>query len=333
MTEPPRATESSSAQRVLWSTWLVFAGGLLLGVQRQVTGEWVGTGYVALGVGAVVALFGLVFSLAGGWSELRVPRDGLSLLSAAAGFAGIAFLTSAALVPGGNWMFAEAAFLVLLLAKRDTRAAPVGEGPTLRMGAILVFAAFLLFRLWLTYQGSQHRWAAISIDLPLVPFLPLDLPSSWTTIELGQFSAAEFGFPRVGLDFSSTVLAWGAGFALCAAGLWLRQRAALEYEDDRIQATIEELPPALADLVQRVLPEEEWMTLGLHGLSDRRRRKRISQLTEARITRAVDLHRNYLTCAWSGALLASEFERSIADSVQRYRLLAEPRDAGTQEPA
>ena len=28
MTEPSRATESSSAQRVLWSTWLVFAGGL-----------------------------------------------------------------------------------------------------------------------------------------------------------------------------------------------------------------------------------------------------------------------------------------------------------------
>jgi hypothetical protein len=64
--------------------------------------------------------------------------------------------------------------------------------------------------------------------------------------------------------------------------MW-RSRAAYELENDRIHQTIQTLPPALARLVERLIPEEDWKRLGLHGLSERMRCKRIEALVEQKM--------------------------------------------------
>ena len=59
--------------------------------------------------------------------------------------------------------------------------------------------------------------------------------------------------------------------------------AAREHENDRIHATICTLPDGAAALVEMLLPEQEWEMLGLHGLNERMRQKRISALVRERL--------------------------------------------------
>ena len=49
---PVMPRERGSVTRLFWSFWMIGLGGMLLGMQRQATGEWIGTGFAALGVGA-----------------------------------------------------------------------------------------------------------------------------------------------------------------------------------------------------------------------------------------------------------------------------------------
>lgn len=330
--------ESRAADRLVWACWMIAAGGLLLGLQRQATGEFVGTGLRSLGLGALVAVAALVLTfLTVGRSamEPRLPRDLLGALSSAAGFFGLTFLVSAVLLPGGSWMFVEAVILVLVLSRGDGGRGQLSfaSGPSLRQGVLLVLALFLALRLWVTWQGAHHRWAAIELDIPIAAQIGF-LPERLRTLSLGEFSATEFGFPRVGLDFDATLALWAAGFALVAGGLWLRHKNAFEVEGDRIQDTIEALPPQLAVLVQRVLPEEEWARLGLHGLGERQRRKRIAALTEDRMRRAIDFHELYQVTALPPSP-GSEFGQAIQSSFQRYRSLAAgvPADPASEQAA
>jgi hypothetical protein len=123
----------------------------------------------------------------------------------------------------------------------------------------------------------------MSIEVPILSSLPFSFLAPIQSVELGEFTPRELGFPLAGLAFAPSLALWAAGFVLSVAGLAWRAHAAREYENDRIHATICELPPALAHLVERVLPESQWGELGLHGLADRPLRKRIEELMVARI--------------------------------------------------
>jgi hypothetical protein len=270
--------EPSAELQLAWSCLMVAAGGLLLGLQVDGRGDLVGTGYTALGIGAVVALFASLLQASG---SRALPRDTISLFSALCGFFGLAFLVAGVLAPGGTWMFFEVLLLLWLLARR--RSSVQTAGPELSLGAVLALALMLVFRLWITYQGSEHRWQVMAIDVPVLSSIPLSLLDPVKRVELGAFEPGELGFPPTGLDFPVTLALWAAGFALCAIGLWWRTRAAYEHENDRIHATIQTLPPGLALLVEKLLPEERWQALGLHGLSERMRCKRIEALVKERI--------------------------------------------------
>lgn len=330
-----------AARRLALSCALIALGGVLLGLQRETGGALVGTGFTGLGMGAFVALVAAIYAAT---DEVRVqggiqmPRDALALLSVASGYLGLAFLVSGVLVPGGPWMFAEALLLLAVLSRvgavkpeRET------EGPRLGRGTILLLGLMLLFRLWVTYQGCRNEWAALTLDVPLLSGLPW-LPDALRTISLGSFTADEFGIPPSGLLFPHTIVLWSLGFALAVAGLWLRQRASWEVENDRVHDTIAELPPRLATLVERLLPEEEWRELGLHHLADRQRRKRLSALTEERLLRQLELQKalRAAPAPRPGEIgAASDFAREIQGAFDRYEALppapAEPKDAGRSE--
>lgn len=311
--------ESTAPEQLVLACVLIAAGGLLLGLQRQSTGELCGTGFSALGMGALMALVPLGFALARRGEGPHAPRDGLSLLSALCGFCGVAFLVSGILVPGGPWMFLQALLLFFVLTRRSVTE---GGGLKLSHGTALLCGLFLLLRLWVTYQGARNQWAAVSIDVPVL--------SGWTfapewmrTISLGDFSAKEFSIPPVGLHFAHTMALWAVGFALVMTGLWLRHRSQLEYENDRIHLTIQELPPKLAQLVEKLLPEEEWVALGLHGLPARARRKRLSALTEERLRGQLEFVR-----AWASTPREEPtqpgFPAEIAGLFERYELPQPP---------
>ncbi|MBM3988077.1 MAG: hypothetical protein FJ294_09005 [Planctomycetes bacterium] len=270
----PQPREPLTARQLLYACVLVALGGLLLGLQVDGNGEFVGTGYSSLGVGALVALAAVLF---GSGRDTRSPRDLVGAFSAVCGFLGLAFLVSGVLAPGGGWMFFE----VLLLSIALSRAGR--EQPVLSRGMVALLSLLLLFRLWISYQGSQHRWEVVSLDVPVLSSLPFDFLAPIQSVELGEFTPRELGFPPAGLDFAPSLALWAAGFVLCVVGLAWRSRAAIEYENDRIHAVIGELPPTLAHIVERVLPESQWVELGLHGLADRPLRKRLEELVVARI--------------------------------------------------
>ncbi|NUP96798.1 MAG: hypothetical protein HUU28_11605 [Planctomycetaceae bacterium] len=276
------ATTSLAARQLALACALVALGGVLLGLQVDGNGELVGTGYTSLGVGAVVALGALIFAA---WKEPQLPRDALTTLSALSGFLGLAFLVSGVLAPGGGWMFFEVLVLLFVLSRAATRREP------LTRPAIALLALMLLFRLWISYQGSQHRWQLMSLDVPVLSSLPFEFLAPIQSVQLGEFTPRELGFPPAGLDFAPSLALWAAGFALCVTGLAWRTHASIEYENDRIHDTIHELPPALAQLVERVLPESQWVELGLHGLSERRLRKRLEELLVSRIAARRELER------------------------------------------
>jgi hypothetical protein len=106
---------------------MVALGGLLLGLQVDGTGAFVGTGFGTLGIGAVVALSATLFQAVRAHS---LPRDVIGGFSAVCGFLGITFVVSGVLAPGGGWMFFEMLLLVALLARRHASARPAG--PDLR---------------------------------------------------------------------------------------------------------------------------------------------------------------------------------------------------------
>jgi hypothetical protein len=270
--------ERTARWQLALSGLMIAAGGLLLGMQVDGAGDVVGTGYTALGIGALVAL---VATLVQASTAGKVPRDPVAGFSAAVGFCGLSFLVAGVLAPGGTWMFFEVFLLFWLLARRRDRFAT--GGPEIGGGILLLVTLMLLFRLWITWQGSQHRWALMSVDVPLLSSISIDWLEPVKRVSLGSFSPTELGFPPTGLDFPLSMTLWAAGFALCASGLWMRGSAAREHENDRINSLIQTLPPASASLVVRVVPEEEWQSLGLHGLSKRRLASRLEALVAERL--------------------------------------------------
>ncbi len=259
---------------------MIALGGLLLGLQIDGNGDVVGTGFTALGVGALVALLATLvqISLAG-----RLPSDGIAALSAVCGYCGLSFLVSGVLAPGGSWMFFEVLVLFWLLARHRTRVQP--GGPELSGGALTAMLLMLIFRLWITWKGSEYEWAVIEVDIPLLQWIDVPWLEAVRTVSLGSFTPEDVGFPRTGLNFPASMTLWAAGFALCASGLWMRNRAARDHENDRIHAIIHTLPLEAAALVERLLPEDEWELLGLHGLSERRIARRIEALVSERMQR------------------------------------------------
>jgi hypothetical protein len=237
----------------------------------------------------------------------NVPRDLVTAVSATSAFLGLAFLVAGVLAPGGGWMFFEVLLLVVVLARTTAR------DEMLSRGAIAVLALMLLFRLWISYQGSRHEWQLVSIDVPIVSSLPFEFLAPIQSVELGEFTPRELGMPPAGLDFAPSLALWTAGFVLCVVGVAWRARAAPEHEDDRVHETIQELPPALAQLVERLLPEGEWRALGLHGLADRALRKRIEELVVARVVSRREIDR----ALHSADLLAQTRPGGFAGEIQR----------------
>jgi hypothetical protein len=259
---------------------LVGLGGALLGLQVDANGRFSGTGLTALGIGALLAL---VSSFAQVRSSGGLPRDAIGAFALVAAFLGLAFVIAGALAPGGPWMFFEVFLLFVLVAARRRSA---DSGPRWIGGStLLALGLMLLFRLWVSYQGSEHRWEVLSLGIPILSWIPFDFLDPIKTVSLGSFTPRELGFPAAGLSFAVSMTMWAVGFCVAAGGIALAQSAALEHENDRIHALIQTLPPTLARLVERLLPEEEWQALGLHGLSERRLAKRIEALIAERLQR------------------------------------------------
>ncbi|MCC7014316.1 MAG: hypothetical protein IT454_17280 [Planctomycetes bacterium] len=298
-----------AVKQLLASCVLIALGGLLLGVQVDSSGALVGTGFAPLCIGLVVVLAAVLFS---SWREAPVPRDLLTALSATSGFLGLVFVVAGVLAPGGGWMFFELLLLVVVLSRAATRNA------FLSRGAIVLLVCMLLFRLWISYQGSRHEWQLMSLEVPILSSLPFEFLAPVQSVSLGEFSPRELGFPPAGLSFTPSLALWTVGFALCIVGLAWRARAALEHENDRVHEAIHELPPTLATLVERVLPEAQWPELGLHGLSERALRKRIEELVVARIASRRELDRALHSRALLGSTnpggFAGELYRALTDS-------------------
>lgn len=272
------APDRTARWQLALSALMIAAGGLLLGLQVDGRGAVVGTGYTSLGIGALVALVATLVqaSVAG-----RVPRDAVAGFSAVMGFCGLSFLVAGVLAPGGTWMFFEVVLLLWLLARRRDRFG--AGGPEIGGGSLLLVTLMLLFRLWITWKGSEQDWALVSVDVPILSSFNVDWLAPVQRVSLGSFSPEELGLPPTGLDFPLSMTLWAAGFALTACGLWMRGSAAREHENDRIHGLVQTLPPAAASLVLRVVPEDEWETLGLHGLSERRLAARLEALVAERL--------------------------------------------------
>jgi hypothetical protein len=263
---------------------MIGVGGIMLGIQVDGDGHFSGTGFTPLAIGALLALLAALAQIG---TAGRLPRDSISALATTSAFLGLAFVIAGVLAPGGPWMFFEVFVLLLLLALRRPR-----SGSTARWitgGSLCVLGLMLLFRLWITYQGSEHRWQVLSVNIPVLSWIPLAWLEPIQSVSLGSFTPRELGFPPAGFDFPLTMTLWALGFCLCAGGLGLGQNASAEHENDRIHELICTLPPELAALVERLIPEEEWQALGLHGLSERRQSKKIEQLVAERMRRQREL--------------------------------------------
>jgi hypothetical protein len=276
----PRASVRAADWHVSIAALLVGLGGLLLGLQVDADGRFSGTGLTTLGIGALLAL---VSSVAQARSAGGLPRDGVGALAVVAAFLGLAFVVAGALAPGGPWMFFEVFLLFALVAAR--RRAPDSSPRWIGGPTLVALGLMLLFRLWVSYQGSEHRWQVLSIGIPVLSWIPFEFLDPIKSVSLGSFTPRELGFPPAGLSFALSMTMWAVGFCLAAGGIALAQSAALEHENDRIHDLIQTLPPSLARLVERLLPEEEWQALGLHGLPERRLAKRIEALASERFRR------------------------------------------------
>jgi hypothetical protein len=258
---------------------MIGIGGILLGIQLDADGHVAGTGFTPLAIGALLALVSLLARMgtSGGW-----PRDAIAALATASLFLGLAFVLAGVLAPGGPWMFCEV--LVLLFAFARWRSRSPGAR-WISGGSLCLLGVMLLFRLWITYQGSEHRWQVASIGIPVLSWIPVQWLEPIQSVSLGSFTPHELGFPPNGIDFSTSMTLWALGFALCAGGLAIAQNAACEHENDRIHELIHTLPAPMASMVERLVPEEEWQSLGLHGMSERRQCKRIEKIVAERVRR------------------------------------------------
>jgi hypothetical protein len=259
----------------------IAAGGVLLGVELDGLRRMHGTGHTGLAMGLLVALFATALVA----RRALLPRDAISWWGTLASLFGVAFVVGGVLVPSGGWLFVELALLTWIFAR--SRPAP---GLVVTPVAVIALGAMLLFRLWLTYQASRGEFQVATVDVPLVSSLPFDFLEPFRTVRVGGFGPDELALPpSEGLDFSATVAVWSLGFTQVVVGLAWRARAAREHEDDRIHDTIRRLPPALANLVETLVPEREWEALELHGLSTRKLEKRLEELVRERAGRAQDV--------------------------------------------
>ena len=291
---------------------MIGLGGLLLGLQVDGNGELVGTGFTALGVGALVALAASLVqaSVAG-----RLPTDWVAGFSALCGFLGMSFCVAGVLAPGGSWMFFEVLLLFWLLARRRARVQP--GGPEITGGTLVAMGLMLVFRLWITWQGSEHRWQVMSIELPIVSWIDVPWLEAVRSVELGSFTPTELGFPRTGLDFPISMTLWTAGFALAASGLWMRNRAARDHQNDRIHALIHTLPLGPAALVERLVPEDEWEALGLHGLTERRIARRLEALVAERMQRYHEVRASLVRSPLAELALGEDFAGAVSRALTR----------------
>lgn len=305
---PPRAAD----WHIAIAAAMVGVGGTLLGLQIDADGRFSGTGLTSLAIGTLLAL---VATLAQARATRSIPRDGAGALAALAAFLGLAFVVAGALAPGGPWMFFEMLLLFVLVAARRHGA---HEGARWIGGSTLVaLGLMLLFRLWISYQGSEHRWELLSVGIPVLSWIPLDFLEPIQTVSLGAFTPRELGFPPAGLSFAASMALWAVGFCLCAGGIAMAQGAAQEHENDRIHDLIQTLPPPLALLIERLLPEEEWQSLGLHGLSERRLAKRIEALASERFQRQRDIQAAFRASAMQALPASLSQEGGFADGVWR----------------
>jgi len=322
--------QHSSVTGIVGGAWLVGIGGLLLGLQVDLNGSISGTGWVAFAIGALMAVGAALVRLRGDASRVRagegqlersaaadvaLPRDTPGIVAVITSFLALAFLLSGVLVPGGPWLFFEIFVLGAVIVVRRNRA---DSGRWLSNGMLMMLAGMLLFRLWIAYQGGRNQWALVSIDVPVLSWLPFGFLDPVKRLSLGSFTPDEFGFPPAGLSFAPTLAAWSIGFVLCVAGLVWAQTSAREHENDRIHALIRTLPSGLANFVERILPEDEWHALGLHGLPERRLARRIESIVAERMARQKELQAalesgKFLAQTNSGGF-AGEIYRSIVDA-------------------
>ena len=305
-----RVGERPAEWMVAWGALAIAVGGFLLALQVDANGAVAGTGYATLAIGALLAL---VVGLLRCGATLHVPRDATGALAAFALFLGLSFVYSGVLAPGGPWMFIE--MLVLAWTAVAARSRDGASAETLAPRALWLLAALLVFRLWITYQGSEHRWELLSVSIPVVSWIPWKWLEPIQSVSLGSFTPHEFGFPPAGLDFPRTMSLWAAGFTACAAGILLAQHGWREHEHDRVHDVIHTLPPPLAALVDRLLPEDEWQRLGLFGLSERRLQKRIEALVAERMAREAEFQRAYSALAHLAISSAAGFEARVHEAL------------------
>jgi hypothetical protein len=292
---------------------MVACGGLLLGVQVDANRGFSGTGYAAFALGAVIALVSTIVRARG---SQGLPRDLSGAFAALAAFLGLAFASGGVLAPGGPWMLAEFAALLVLGLRR-----PRDGSRWIASGALWLMVLLFLFRLWITYQGSRNHWQVLSIPIPILSWLPFDFLAPIQSVSLGSFTPWELGLPPAGVDFPVTLGLWSAGFALCAAGIFVVQLSAREHENDRVHDVIRTLPAPVAGLVERLLPEEEWEALGLHGLPTRLLCKRIEALVRERAQR----QREFAIAFERAQLLAITHNDDFSGAIQGALAALEPK--------
>lgn len=320
MSDAPKVRTSAAELELALASMMIAAGGVLLGVQVDSVGRVHGTGYDALALGILAALFATLLSAG---KHFYVPRDAVSGWAALCGFVGMAFAVAGVLVPAGPWLFVEWILLVWIFARG--RGESLRVGPSIGPGAIVVLALMLVFRLWITYQASRGRFSVASIDVPIISMIPLSALDPLKSIDFGTFTPDELNLPPSdGLNFPITMGAWAVGFGQVALGLWWRASAAREHEDDRVHATIQELPGELARMVETLIPESEWASLGLHGLSERKLKKRIEELVRERIGRAQQVERSLKTLPLNDLRAAGGFTGGIGGALEH----GDPRGEG-----
>jgi hypothetical protein len=300
-------SEHSASTGIVAGGLLVAAGGILLGLQIDQNGAVSGTGWASFSIGALLALGAALVRTR---AEGRLPRNTLSLFAVVVSFLALAFLLSGVLAPGGPWMFFELFVLVAVVVFKRQQ---TGDARWVGYGVLGLLAAMLFFRLWVTYQGSENRWAVTTLAIPVISWIPFSFLDPIKTISLGSFTPHEFGFPPAGISFGPTLVLWSIGFALCVAGFVLVQACAREHENDRIHALIQTLPVALARFVERIVPEEEWHALGLHGMPERRLARRIEALVAERMARQKGIQ----SAIDAGRLLTTSGEEDFASGIHR----------------
>ena len=339
--------EHSSVTGIVGGAWLVGVGGLLLGLQIDWNGSVSGTGWVSFAIGALLAVGATLVRLRGdaarhhderepraGVADVSLPRDVPGILAVVTSFLALTFLISGVLVPGGPWLFFEIVVLGAVIVARRQRAE---GGRWLSNGMLTLLAAMLLFRLWIAYQGGRNHWSLLSVDIPVISWLPFDFLEPVKRVSLGSFTPDEFGFPPAGLSFAPTLALWAVGFVSCVAGLVWAQTSAREHENDRIHALIRTLPGGLANFVERILPEDEWQSLGLHGLPERRLARRIETIVAERMARQKELQAaldaGKLLAQTNPGGFAGEIYRSIVDPERRVGADADGGTRGSRNDA